>query len=243
PNKAHIIVELAKQTSSYLIAKGRLFKAGKDSLGKEVSYAMDRDVVFNKAKVANLLAVTNQGRLFASPLTNSADGLGAIFSATAMPKAAIGFALASHYLYLTEGERLVNIKFSPAFTSNQQDALKHADCYLSSEKEWYKVGAISWGSGTLSESTTSASVLSFTLPGDAPAITDYNEEVHGGTFNTALPILKLILKNDDSKPYAYESLANLTISKIEIEVKVGLDRYDEVIDGGLKNLSLSRSEE
>src|SRR5690606_11086947 len=26
PNKAHIIVELAKQTSSYLIAKGRLFK-------------------------------------------------------------------------------------------------------------------------------------------------------------------------------------------------------------------------
>src|SRR5690606_6372381 len=132
PNKAHIIVELAKQTSSYLIAKGRLFKAGKDSLGKEVSYAMDRDVVFNKAKVASLLAVTNQGRLFASPLTNSADGLGAIFNATAMPKAAIGFALASHYLYLTEGERLVNIKFSPAFTSNQQDALKHADCYLSS---------------------------------------------------------------------------------------------------------------
>jgi hypothetical protein len=46
--------ELAKQVESYLLAKGIALKAGKDSLKKEVSYSLDQDTVFNKAKVSQL---------------------------------------------------------------------------------------------------------------------------------------------------------------------------------------------
>ncbi len=271
PNKAHIIVELAKSANSHLIAKGSIFKAGKDSLGQEVSYSMDRDVVFNKAKVSRLLTVykgtsrdnlsgvTNQGRLFASLVTNSADGLGTPLSSALqewhpfvskkytdgaltsvpMPKAVIGFAVASHYLYLGEGERLVNLKFAAAFTTAERAALTRAECYVTSEKEWLKVGTFTWGNGTISGTTTPASVLSFILPGDAPAITHYDVKVHGGAYQTTLPVLRLVLKNEDAAAYDYESLKNITISKIEIEVKVGLNAADTVINGGLTNLLLS----
>jgi hypothetical protein len=271
PNKAHIVLELAKPVDNYLITKGTLFKAGKDSAGKEVSYAIDRDVVFNKAKVARLMAVykgnaadnfgavNNAGRLFAAPVINSADGLGAppetewkewhpyinkkytdgAVSAVTMPKATIGFAVASHYLYLTEGDRLMNIKFATAFTAAQHTALLKAEVYLTSEKGWTKVSNFSWGSGVISGTTTAASVLSFSLAGDVPAITNYDIKVHEGTFNTNLPVLKLVLKNEDVVPYVYESLKSIVISKVEVEVKVGLNAADAVINGGIKNLTLS----
>jgi hypothetical protein len=54
----------------------------------------------------------------------------------AMPEAQLGFAIASHYLYLTEGERKVFIRFE----MNDNAALDGMNiaCYLTAEKEWYK---------------------------------------------------------------------------------------------------------
>lgn len=101
PNKAHILVELAKMTSAYALEEGTAFKAGKDSAGKEVLYALDRTTTFNKAKITQLKSiyfgdasslnkddhpltsdplsptVVNRNRLFAAAVTNSDDGLGA----------------------------------------------------------------------------------------------------------------------------------------------------------------------
>jgi len=271
PNQAHIIAELSKQADNWLLKKGSLVKAGKDSHGKEVNYAMDRDVVFNKAKVARLMAVckgtdldnfnlvNNKGRLFASPVANSANGLGkepetafkewhpfiskkytdGLLSAITMPKAVIGFALSSGHLCLTEGERLVNIRFAAPFSPAQQSALAHAACYLTSEKGWYPVSGFSWGSGTITGTVTAASVLTFSIPGDAPAITNYDANIHGGHLGTSLPTLKFLLTNEDTALYDYESLKYINITKIEVEVKVGLDAADNMIDGGVKNLLLS----
>lgn len=270
-NKAHIIAELARQTETWLLKKGSLLKAGKDSLGKEVSYALERDVVFNKAKVArmmtlyrgtaadNIVPVANLGRLFAAPVSNSADGLGApletadkewhpfvskryaegALAAVNMPRAAVGLAVASHYLFLTEGERTVSVKFAAVFSAAQLAALNQADCYLTTEKEWVRVTGISWTTGVITNTTTVAAVLNFTLAGDVPAITNYVPKVHGGTFNTSLPVLKVLLKNDDSAPYTYDLLKDVVISKVEVEVKVGLNATDAVTSGGLKNLYLS----
>ncbi|NTV82961.1 MAG: hypothetical protein HGA23_01495, partial [Bacteroidales bacterium] len=148
-NQVHVLGELAKQVDEYLLAAGTTLKAGKDSLGKDVVYTLDTDAVFNKAKVAQLKAFykgssddsvfdpvtkaekqNNAGRVFASPVANSDDGLGAELTSASkewhpyvhkvyadatlqsisMPKAQLGFALASHYLYLTEGERKVSIR-------------------------------------------------------------------------------------------------------------------------------------
>lgn len=270
PDKAHVLIELSKQAETHLLTKGTLLKAGKDSLGKDVFYAIDNDVVFNKAKIAGLMAVyrgiaddnhdsvINKERLFAAPIINSADGLGAEIKtefkewhpfinktivdgnlkSINMPPAQIGFAIAASHLYLTEGERLVAIKLAPAFSAAQLTALASIECWLTTEKGWYKVESQVWSSGSTSDLKT-ATILSFTVPEDAPAITNYNNEVHGGIFDCSVPILKVYLKNESSATYKYDLLKNIDISTIEVEVKVGLDANDILNAGGIKNLLLS----
>ncbi|MDP3180269.1 MAG: hypothetical protein Q8M67_00445, partial [Bacteroidota bacterium] len=275
-NKVHVLGELAKQVDSYLLKQGTLLKAGKDSLKKDVNYQLDADTVFNKAKVVQLktfykaansdsikepgtstVKQNNTGRVFASPASNTDDGIEAKLTSAnkewqpfvhkvykeaeleriAMPKAQLGFALASHYLYLTEGERKVSVKL----VLNNNSALegKHIECYLTAEKEWYKVESLTIA--TLGKQTTSGNIdcveISFILPGSAPAIVNYNAAKHGGTFNVALPMLKIYLVNDDATVYEYDALKDITITKTEIRVEVGMDStYSQK---GLKNLQLS----
>ena len=236
-NKVHILGELAKQVESYLLEEGTLLKAGKDSLKKDVNYALDSDTVFSRAKVAQLktfykassddtiyvpgstiVKQNNTGRVFASPIANSDNGTDpALTSANkewqpfvhktydeaelqsiAMPKAQLGFAMASHYLYLTEGERKVFVRL--AMSNNAALNGKHIECYLTAEKEWYKVESLTIASSgkKMSDGTTNCAEISFTIPGSAPAIVNYNAEKHGGTFNVDLPILKIYLVNEDN---------------------------------------------
>ena len=179
PNQAHILVELAKQVDEYMLKEGTLLKAGKDSEGKEVVYKLQQEQVFNKAKVERLMGVykgdlspdgkdnitsatdlvisNNAGRLFAAPVANSADGMGAAFTGTSkewhpfvnkqytdgkltgidMPYAQIGFAIASHYLFLNEGERKITLRLA----TNNNGALNPLkfECYLTTAKNWYKI--------------------------------------------------------------------------------------------------------
>ncbi|MBW8331727.1 MAG: baseplate J/gp47 family protein [Prolixibacteraceae bacterium] len=275
-NKVHVLGELAKQVDSYLLKQGTLLKAGKDSLKKDVNYQLDADTVFNKAKVAQLktfykaagddsikepgtstVKQNNNGRVFASPATNTDDGIEAKLTSAnkewqpyvhkvykeaeleriAMPKAQLGFALASHYLYLTEGERKVFVRL----VMNNNSALngKHIECYLTAEKEWYKVESLTIASSgkKLSDGTTNCAEISFTIPGSAPAIVNYNAAKHGGTFNVALPMLKIYLVNDDASIYEYDALKDIIITQTEIRVEVGMEGSHS--QNGLKNLQLS----
>ena len=275
-NKVHVLGELAKQVDSYLLKQGTLLKAGKDSLKKDVNYQLDADSIFNKAKVAQLktffkasasenikvpgtstVKQNNTGRVFASPASNTDDGIEAKLTSAnkewqpfvhkvykeaeleriAMPKALLGFAMASHYLYLTEGERKVFVRLA----MNDNSALngKHIECYLTAEKEWYKVESLTVASSgkKLSDETTNCAEISFTIPGSAPAIVNYDAAKHGGTFNVALPMLKIYLINDDASIYEYDALKDITITQTEIRVEVGMDgTYSQK---GLKNLLLS----
>ena len=275
-NKVHVLGELAKQVDSYLLKQGTLLKAGKDSLKKDVNYQLDADSIFNKAKVAQLktffkassseninvsgtstVKQNNTGRVFASPASNTDDGIDAKLTSAnkewqpyvhkvykeaeleriAMPKAQLGFALASHYLYLTEGERKVFVRL----VMNNNSALdgKQFECYLTAEKEWYKVESLTIASSgkKLSNGTTNCAEISFTIPGSAPAIVNYNAAKHGGTFNVALPMLKIYLVNDDANIYEYDALKDITITKTEIRVEVGMEGSHS--QNGLKNLQLS----
>ena len=275
-NKVHVLAALAKQVDEYLLAEETGLKAGKDSLKKDVTYALENDTVFNKAAVAQLktfykgegndtiyipgtatIKQNNTGRVFASPVSNSEDGLGAKLTSAnkewqpyvhkvykdaelesiAMPRAQMGFALASHYLFLTEGERKVFIRL----VLNKNNALdgKKIAGYLTTEKGWYQVDlnpVVSSGK-KLTEGSINCTEISFTIPGSAPAIVNYNAAVHGGTFNTNLPLLKIYLQNADNALYEYDVLKDITISKAEIKVEVGFSgSYSQ---NGLKNLQLS----
>ena len=277
PNKVHLLGELAKQTDQYLLPVGTPLNGGKDSIKKDVIYSLDSDTVLNKGKVARLMSFYkasesdniiilgtnslkqyNKGRVFASPVSNSEDGMGAALQSVnmewqpfvhklykessldkiSMPPAELGFAIASHYLFLNEGERNVFLRF--VLSNNGALNNKNIICWLTTEKEWYKVPAIKISSAkkTLNDNKTPCAEISFTIPGSGPAIVNYNPMVHGGTYNCSLPMLKIMLVQNDTSAYEYDALMNINLSKLEIKVDVGFEEkgYNRL---GVKNLQLS----
>ena len=244
PNHAHLVFELAKPVNSYLLPKGTLFKAGKDSLKKDVYYKLDENIVINKAAAVEFKSFFKagvpetgfNGMLFASPIANSADGLGApiktpgmewaafankvyvdgAFKSIAMPETNIGFALASHYLFLNEGERKIYLKL---FTDNNS-ALNNKSFlfYLTTAKGWYLASAtFSTGSEGFG---SSYGQFSISIPSSAPAIVGYSVKVHGETYDTDLPILKIILQNSAGDPQ-FDALKNIQIGRLKLKVAVG----------------------
>jgi hypothetical protein len=167
-----LLLELSKQTETYEVKAAELFKAGKDDLGIEAFFANDRDVVVNQAKVAALKTVyrhgqepvgtgpnkdMQEGRLYASPVSNSDDGLGApltnadqswhpfhnkiyldgVLSEIRMPQAEVGFAIASHYLWMAEGTRTITVSSEVSGTLPDIGGREGAVvCLLTSEKGW-----------------------------------------------------------------------------------------------------------
>jgi len=80
PDQVHIILELAKNVQEHALKADQTVFTGKDDLGKELFYRLDKDTVINKAQVTSLKSVfvdkLNGHSIFAAPMANSADGLG-----------------------------------------------------------------------------------------------------------------------------------------------------------------------
>jgi len=271
PNSAHLVMELAKGVADFSLPKGTLLRAGKDSLGKEVFYALDKETVFNQANVSRLMSVyrgisadnikgvQNAGRLFAAPVANSADGLGkeintpakawhpfvqktfedGVLTAINMPKAAIGFAIASPYLLLAEGDREIQVLLQLAPVSTVLPAVLLFDAYLTTAKGWLPVPATA-SVESISKGLSDAVRVTIALDGNAPAITGYEAKVHGGTFGQAWPLLKLYLRNEDNAVYPYNALKDLRLKTVGVSVFVGVDSATgNTTKTGVKNLQLS----
>ncbi|MEN6623328.1 MAG: baseplate J/gp47 family protein, partial [Smithella sp.] len=257
PGKVHLLVELAKQASAHLMKEGALFPAAKDDLGNEAFFAGNRDFVANQAKVAALKTVyrhtdepagkpaslKNKDRLYASPVANSDDGLGAeltsadqswhpfhnkiyqdgALSKINMPKAEIGFALASHYLLMAEGKRTVTVNFSFASVSTDlpDDCKEDILCLFTGAKGWLEKAPAVFNLKT--------GELKIELSGADPAVVPNSIKLHGSDFTTDLPILIVKLLNKEESNYIYSQLQDLVIKKIDLTVDVG----------GLKTLVVS----
>ena len=270
PNRAHIIIELARHVETLLLEKNRLFKAGKDDLGKDVFYRLLENETFNKAKVTSLKSVyfgaspddheqgsstvNNLGRLFASPIANSDDGLGKELTSVnkewhpfvnrqyvdgklddiLSPNGTMGFAIASHYLFMAEGERRIELRL--ACGDGIEWLTKMAakvDVFLTGEKEWIRASGLVVSSGKM-ENNKEAAIFSFTLSGEVKPVMGYNAEKHGDNFQTSLPILKVVLINIDDSTYPSSKLRSIQISAAELSITVGnLKAYNE---DGLKQL-------
>lgn len=284
PGHAHLLVELAKHATAHELKTGTLFKAGKDALGNDAFFANDRDVVPNQAKVAALKTVYRHGaelvgtggnadkqvgRLYASPVANSNDGLGEELTTTdrswhpfynktyddgllegiKMPTAEVGFAVASHHLYLTEGYRRITIEFEL-----QQPAFAGAfplSASFTTEKGWHTIegttmiGGITFQPGPFGISLpqlvlATSAVFSFILDADAPAILPYSPKVHGGNFDTQLPMVKIVLKHEDGTHFRSAALEAMAIKNCTVTVSSGLDANGNLAaQPGLKNLAVN----
>jgi hypothetical protein len=245
PGKAHVLVDLAKHRDQHAIADRSLFKAGKDAHGKPVMYAADSELIANKTRItalktlyrhSNTGSMANSetlplahGRLYASPVANSDDGLGAKLTSSdaswsplfnkvydqgklqniRMPTAEIGFAIASHYLYLAEGARGISLQLPSALPAGIDSA--DFECLVSGEKSWLILAT------TISSNRLT---LNFALSGDDPAVTAYNSKIHGYALDTDLPVLLLRLSQDPQRQFVYDRLRDLQLERIVLSVTV-----------------------
>ncbi|MDD5268365.1 MAG: hypothetical protein PHO08_14760 [Methylococcales bacterium] len=175
-------------------------------------------------------------RLFASTKADSADGLGAklttadkswhpFFNKTYkdgkltkinMPQAEVGFAIASHYLWMAEGKRTTTLDFTVSGTTTTltTDYKEAIICLVTTEKGWFEKTAVKFitESGGLK--------LELVLSGGDPAVTSYSQKVHGYNFSTNLPILLVKLRHQDNQEYLYRLVQEMVIEKIDLTVDV-----------------------
>jgi hypothetical protein len=245
PGHAHLLVELAKHATTHELPHGSLFKAGKDADGKDAFFASDRDFVANQAKVVAMKTIYRHGseevgngtdkakqvgRLYASPIANSGNGIGAELTNTDqswhpfynkdyddgllqqinMPTAEVGFAVASHYLWLAEGERTITLEFevNDSFLGLGDQVV----CLLSTEKGWLEKMPDT-ARGILPK-------LVVKLSGDDPAVTPYLAKTHGYGFDTNVPVLLVKFRHDPANTFLYPAIQELTLKKINLTVAV-----------------------
>jgi hypothetical protein len=63
PDVVNVIVELAADVSDFLIEKGTLLFAGKDSLDNDLLYTLDRDTILSQARVADIKTLFVQKKI------------------------------------------------------------------------------------------------------------------------------------------------------------------------------------
>ena len=252
PGNVHLLAELAKQADSFDFEPGRLFKAGKDSTGKDAFFANIADFVANKAVIAAKKTVyrhgaeavglssphpKDEGRIFASPVADSGDGNGApltspakswqpffnkvyvagVLSEIAMPEAQVGFAVASHYLFMAEGTRQITVRLGTAAAlpaGFNKDHTRDVRCYLTSAKGWIEKTPAEF---VVRSSKTLELIVELTGADDPVA--PYSS-IHGYNFATTLPVLLVQLVQDDTRTYGYATLQDLKIAAIELIVVV-----------------------
>jgi len=259
PNHVFLIFEPAGTVKEHLIKKGTAFRAGKDNEGKEIFYTADEDIIINRSAVDRLCSFYKEtsdegsnpfrGMLFASPAANSADGAGAkltslsgdwhpfanrIFSEGTlsginMPGANVGFALASHYLFLKEGTRKITITIHGSSLRSLSDT--EFLCLLTTEKKWLEKSGISV------VATSARATITINIDPSDPPVTEYVKKVHLDQFNNIdTPVVKFILKNISGKNQ-YDTLKDILITHVDLKVTVGdLNQYNQ---NGLKELLVS----
>jgi hypothetical protein len=239
PSHAHVLVELAKHVDSHLVAGGTLLRAGKDAAGADVHFAVDRDLVTNRAAVADLRRVyrhpsskplpNDRGRLFAKP---APVGLGApwhpfveevytdgLLTAIDMPPAEVGFAIAAHVLWMAEGKRSIEVTLELAGKAHAgggggTDRPVRLRCLLTTAKGWIKreVDTLTVRPGQLG--------LALGLDGDDPPVTPYDPATHGYSFATRLPVLLVQLVHHVDAPWDYPALKGVPVRGVTVHVEV-----------------------
>jgi hypothetical protein len=245
PDSAHVVFELQKTIEKHLLKKDTLFKGGKDSIGKEISYVLSDDIVLNKAAVAFVHSqqlLQNSGALQASPIADSGDGVGAPINSTDQswftfgdtkraPFARTGFAIASNLLFMKEGRRTIGVTVrydKPILKPTASRTPIHSfRAELTAEKGWHMVDNVQLH--IINQNNGQVFFFLFTLTPDDPAIVPYSEVIHKENILTNLPFVKLILKQDQPGLVSYAKLHDKSINSVDVVVSVA----------GLKDLALS----
>jgi hypothetical protein len=248
PDSVHAIFEPAKNVTSHLVAKATPLNAGKDDKGVLRLYNTNEETVISQASISQIKTwfikptVANANaveKVFASPVANSMDGLGAAFTGDdvswkafgderilspgtpAVNTAALGFCIAAPVLHLTEGVRTIQLVFSTVNSGTKLAALTEIfirqafNIYLSGEKGWEGLTAENSNPVTFSKANEQFTIA-LVLKAEFPAVTGYDAAISGDGLTTQYPAVKFEL--NQSAAGAYENFNGIAISNIAITV-------------------------
>lgn len=233
PDKAHLILELKKNTQPITIGPNDLLTVGKDASGIELLYAPTRETVINQAKLESILSIyyekKDKGLLTYAPVANSSDGLGGKligpepawegFGSPGLPPLETGFAFAAPVLRMREGTRKVSI----SVRVDNADATQLTEASMKGSLEAYVSGEKSWmGPYSLSPKWTEAGLLTFdfTVPASEKAIVNYDSAIHGCRYTASAPVVQLLLSGNSSPLTAgYSDFSELHILSASIDVE------------------------
>lgn len=242
--------ELQKNTEQHLVSKGTVLKAGKDIDGQEIFYTLSNDVVINKGKVESIKNIFvekdfNSGnkQIFGSPVADSEDGMGGKLESTdnswktfgnpeTSPLGETGFAIASPYLFMNEGNRDITFRFYAAekgsITFPVNNIREIFGLQLSGEKGWIDIPFLS-EDVTVDPSKDYFEIKVSLDGGDDPVI-PYSKEVHFYNFNVNMPVAKFTLKNSEAKKEVWDfefekikissNVSNLKNLKIQNDISI-----------------------
>ena len=252
PSHAHVLVQLAKHVDSHLIAQGTRLRAGKDAQGADAFFVTVRDLVANKGVVVELRSLyrhpadgplpADRGRMFARPAVDTTSGEswhpfveevlkdGQVTSID-MPVAQVGFAIASHDLWMAEGTRTIRVSLETSPASTEAFTKLNLLCRITTAKGWIDKVVHS-----LSLDQAGRLVLEVGLVGSDPPVTPYDPAAHGYAFATTLPVLLVLLAHEDQNAkrvaWDYPRLAGTDVAGITVSVAVK----------GLRSVTLSNDQ-
>ena len=254
PDRVNLVFELARNAQSEIIPSGTPLDGGKDAKGNPMVYQTTQEITVNKAKVAILKSLYHQpgaGYRYAE-MTNSVDGLGTEFGKDLphwnpfgnnnWPGATMGFALASHVLFMKEGNRVIktSLSFRTPVTGGSFpgiDHWKHCRALLSGEKGWIDAGEVKVE--PYPTNPPSKIELEIALDQAMDAVVPNDPEIHQENFITDLPVLRLLFDVGNPEGYAlYSALARPVLEKVEIDVSVeGMKDLQAENDAGKLDVS------
>lgn len=239
PDATHLLVELQKNVKEYLLPAGFLFKAGKDAAGTPQFYATDKEVLLNQATVTDIRGITHfgpthpQAGLYASPVANSADGLGAPLKAgstwqpfgVAGPQTLTcnGFAIASPLLLMKEGSRKVvlTLKSNNVFPQNAAISNLRVMIQLTGASGWMDaVAQLEPEDPSFKQPSYQLKIIA-TLATEQEAVIPYNPALHGGNFVTAHPVMRLKFKPQTMEAaLLLQQWTATALSEVQVNVQV-----------------------
>ena len=238
PSRAHVLVELGKHVDTHLVAQNTLLKAEVDGLkptSRSTATSWPTRPSWPSAEPLPPPQLLDgetlpllDGRIFAASTADEGETWPPFAKKTYvdgtlrtidMPPAEIGFAVASHHLWLAEGTRQIWLQVGPE--APQTDEGKepprqqaYLRCRLTTATGWLEksVDQVTTGGGGV--------FLALLVDPNDPPITPYDAAVHGYAFATAQPVLLVTLRHPDDAPWSYPLLAGTAVSSLTLTTRV-----------------------
>lgn len=256
PTHIHLFFECANSLKTRFLDKETLLSAGKNKDGKEILFQLVNELVINRAEVRSTLSTYKHdadkfgNRLFSKD-NSSTLGQGALENKDGfapfgehqlkfikkngsfepqllskkertMEDAELGFSVTSPILRLEEGNRTITIR-SFLLNSTQISSINNDFQFsITTEDGWHEVQATQE-----SIRETGEYIFTIKLADTDPAMVDYDQGIHLGNYQSAYPILRVLIKHNeldldtgDTDIFAYSKWKNVIIKELKLSVDV-----------------------